>query len=471
MSFADLGRILHDRCGVHPSDKLVLGFSGGPDSLALLHALAALKQPTVAAHFDHALRPESASEARQAEQLAASCNVPFVTERGDVGVYAKKHGLSIEEAARELRYAFLFRIAAEQGAAAVAVAHHADDQAETVLMHLLRGAGAAGLRGMAFRSMPNPWSAETALVRPLLEISRQEILEYCTANNLQPLYDSSNDDAAYFRNRLRHELLPLLESYAPGFKTRLVHSADLLAADHALIETLTEHAWRRCLARRGVGFLQFDRPALSKEPLALQRGVLRRAVAELRPHTRNVDFAAIQRAVDLLQDGLSPAPRDWIAGLYLLVEDEELWIADWEADLPVAWPQASEQAIHLEIPVNIELNAEWWLQISEVQNQNYQDALTNQDKFQAWLDRDQVGEELILRRLKPGDRFQPLGMQERTLKLSDFFINEKVPRRARAAWPLLCKGQEIVWVPGYRLAHPYRLQDRSARALHVQLAR
>jgi tRNA(Ile)-lysidine synthase len=308
-------------------------------------------------------------------------------------------------------------------------------------------------------------------VRPLLSIWRNDVVDYCAANQLEVLHDPSNADTIFFRNQLRHELLPLLESYAPGFKTRLQHSAELIRADYALIETLSADAWRRCLSRRGANFLGFDRSALLAEPRALQRGLLRRALGELRPQQRDLDFDAVEHALKLIRLG-SSAPQDWTAGLYVLIEGGTFWIADWQAELPVAWPQASAQPVHIEAPTHLELNSGWRLSLDEVDAEGLQPrAKQNQDNYQAWLDFDASGDELLLRRPRRGDHFQPLGLSSGSMKLSDFFINEKLPRRARAGWPLLCKGEEIIWVPGYRLAQPVRLQAASRRALHVQLAR
>jgi len=472
MPFESLDLVLRLDCQLDSAQPLVLGFSGGPDSLALLHALYERGYRLLVAHLDHGLRPESGEDARAAEKVASSLGLPFFSERADVAAAAKGQGVSVEEAARHLRYVFLFRIAEGENAQAVAVAHNADDQVETVLMHLLRGAGSAGLRGMQPRLLPNPWSTQIPLVRPLLSIWREEILEYCEANGLQPLQDPSNLDQTYFRNRLRHALLPMLDHVAPGVKTRLHHSSELLAADHALIERLTAQAWQRCLSQKGADYLLIDRKAFLSEPLALQRGLLRFCFAELRPQNRDLDFETTQRALSAIQDGASTA-GDWCAGLYLFVEGERIWIADWAAALPFEWPQARIHAKPLEVPANLELNPPWRLQLTEVSSAKavLSQAQANRDAFQAWLDLDHTGDELTLRRRLPGDYFQPLGMARGTMKLSDFMINEKMPPRARAGWPLLCKGEEIIWIPGYRLAQPYRLLPQSRRALHVHLAR
>ncbi len=453
-------------CQANVTEPFVLGFSGGPDSLALLHALKELKVKVIVGHFDHSLRPESASEAVRAGEITQDYGFPFYTESGNVKAYADKRSMSIEEAARELRYAFLFKLAQEQGAQAVAVAHNADDQVETVLMHLLRGAGSRGLRGMGPRLLPNPWSTAIPLVRPLLNYWRSEILEYCQANGLQPLQDQSNFDTTYFRNRLRHELLPLLEQFSPGFKRRLDQTAKLMGSEADLLQSLGDAAWRACLRNMESDFIELDRASFLAQPVALQRILIHRAAQELRPELRDLEFKAVQIALEMAKRNIS-APQDWVSGLCILMEGNRFWIADWETELPVDWPQAPEHEVHVEVQGEFDLKHGWKLAIGE--DAAPVSLAANPDPFQAWLDKEQVGEELILRRRRPGDRFQPLGVDSGSQKLADFMINEKLPRRARETWPLLCKGNDIVWVPGYRLAHPYRMRTDSRRALHVRV--
>jgi tRNA(Ile)-lysidine synthase len=467
MDLHELRRILVDGCGLALDRSVVLGFSGGPDSLALLSLLRDLGVPVLAAHFDHGLRPESAADALVAGELANSLGTRFETARGEVATEARAHGLSIEEAARNLRYRYLFAVAEREAAQAVLVAHNADDQAETVLMHLLRGAGPAGLRGMQPRALPNPWSASIPLARPLLTTWRSDIEVYLQAKGLQPIIDPSNRETTFFRNKLRLEALPYLEELVPGFRTRLNQTADIIATDQALIEALVTEAWRRCLAAREAGFARFDRTAFLAEPLALQRALLRKAAGELLPTMRDLDFAAVERALDAIRNN-QPTKQEWPGGLSVLVEPADVWIAISEAKLPADWPQAPERMLSIDLPASMQLGG-WRLTASEATVDASVDAPA--DPYQAWLDLPTITGELTLRRRKEGDRFQPLGLEHGSQKLSDFFVNEKMPERARAAWPLVTKGDEIVWVPGYRLAHPYRLRADSKRALRLALVK
>lgn len=446
-----------------PDGLLVVGFSGGPDSASLLHALHGLgRWPLLAAHLDHALRPASAAEAAAARRVAAGYGIAFASRRVDVAALARQHKQSLEAAARAARYAFLFELAEQHGAHAVLSAHTADDQAETLVMHLLRGAGAQGLQGMPAYWRPNPWSDRVALVRPLLETSRAAVLAYCKAHALAVQQDPSNHDPAFFRNRVRHTLLPAMEALAPGVKTRLAHSAAVQAAENEVLQAASEAAWQRCVARCAAGFIGLQRGALAAEPLAVQRRVLQRAASVLRPHRDALTFGLIEQARAALEG--QPGEQDWFDGLVLLVEGPQLWLAERDAlrrgQLPAAWPQAPQAQLALPTPADVTLGAGWRLRL----RLQAAPAAPAADAFQAWLDAS-LAAQLVLRRPQAGDRMAlPNGRQ----KLADLFINAKLPQRARAAWPLLCAGDAVVWAPGLRLAHGYAAAPGKA-AVHAEL--
>lgn len=219
-----------------PHAAAVIGVSGGPDSLCLLDLARQISTlDIIVAHFNHKLRPEADREAEIVRQVAEQIGLPFVTDSADVQVYASENRLSLEEAARLLRYRFLFAQARIQHAGLVAVGHTADDQVETILMHFLRGAGLAGLKGMAGRACPNEFDREIPLVRPILHLWRRETESYCHEHNLHPINDPSNTDETYFRNRLRHNLIPELENYNPRFKNVLLRTAEALAGDYEVV--------------------------------------------------------------------------------------------------------------------------------------------------------------------------------------------------------------------------------------------
>ncbi len=466
-----LKRVDLSSCGLPPSALLVVGVSGGADSLCLLHVLHSAGYPVIAAHFNHKLRPEAGADAEAVRSVAKKMDVPFVTESADVKAYAAQEGLSVEEAARTLRYRFLFVEARKQKAQAVAVGHTADDQVETVLMHFIRGAGLAGLKGMTPHTILPVFEAEIPLVRPLLPLWRADTETYCRAHGLDFITDASNADQTYFRNRLRHSLIPELEKYNPRFKEALVRTAGALQGDHAALQEMLDRAWKDVFAEVGDGWFAFEKSGLAKLSPGLRRDLIRRAAEALRPDSRDFGFEALERAAAFAE---TPAGKqiDFMNGLYLFAEgltaeSGKIYLAAYEADLPFAqWPQVSEQLSVISNPC--ELGNGWVLMVEECSPETDHWSL-NTDPWSAWLDADTTGSGLQVRPRREADRFQPLGMDGRSVKLSDFFVNVKLPKRARAKWPLVCVGDEIAWLAGYRIAHLFRITEKTKRVVHLSL--
>jgi tRNA(Ile)-lysidine synthase len=253
---------LENKCLINPDQAIVLGVSGGPDSLCMLESMHQLGYRLIVAHLDHALRPSSVSEREKIEQISERKGLPFIFQREDVASFAQKNRQSLEEAARTLRYRFLLQQAEKTGAQAVAVGHTADDQVETVLMHFLRGSGLSGLRGMDFRSLPNPWSTHIPLVRPLLGIWREEILAFLKQHDLEPNLDESNQDLRFYRNRLRNELIPRLDELNPGLRERIWQTAGIISADDEALDMVVDRIWMKLNIELGAGYLSFEGESL-----------------------------------------------------------------------------------------------------------------------------------------------------------------------------------------------------------------
>jgi tRNA(Ile)-lysidine synthase len=463
-----LENVLRDQCGLDLQKPVLAGVSGGPDSLCLLDVLRAAGYQIIVAHFNHQLRPEADLEATSVSERAHSLGLPFVTDSSDVRGYAEEHGLSLEEAARTLRYRFLFATARMHAAQAVAVGHTADDQAETVLMHFLRGAGLAGLKGMEYRTVLPVFDAEIPLARPLLSLWRADTETYCREHGLRPHFDASNRDTVYLRNRLRHDLIPELEKYNPRFKEAQVRTAQALQGDYSILQEVLEAVWKEVVVESGDGWVAFDQPRLVEFSPALRRNLIRRAAESLRPDSRDFGFEALERATVFAES--SDAQRiDFVNGLYLFTESGKVYLAAYEADLPSAqWPQVSNQLSVVGDPC--ELGNGWILSVENVPLDTSRRFL-DPDNWTAWLNADLTGSSLTVRPRRAGDRFQPLGLESGSVKLSDFFVNVKLPRRARAQWPLVCVGEEIAWVPGFRLAHSFRVTLKTERTLHLEIKR
>lgn len=464
-------RALINDCGVNPDLPLVVGVSGGADSLCLVHCLKDGGFKLIVGHLDHALREISAAQVSALSQHMAELGLPFFSQRQDVGEYALKNKLGIEEAARLCRYRFLFDLAREHGAQGVVVAHHADDQVETVLMHFLRGSGLSGLSGMQPTSLLSAFDPNLPLFRPMLSVYRHEIQEYCQAHGLEVLEDESNADSTYFRNRLRHELIPQLQGYNQGFKQALTRTAETLSADRQLLDSLADEAFTRALERSGEETLIFNRETFLGLHLSLQRMVLRQAFVQLRPDARDIGFDAVERALTAVADGTSPIPL--AGGLWIFCFETSIVIAPRAYQhLHADYPQmADASGIKLKRGGKVLLNAGWYLTAEIMDARKYKtlpQALKNLP-MHAWLNPLDVEWPLEVRPTRTGERWSPLGMALKHQKLSDFFVNQKIPQSARARWPLVLSGGSIVWVAGLRIAQAWRLLGDESEILHLQL--
>ncbi len=466
-----------------PPGPIVVGVSGGADSVALLHVLLQLEGEwgirVRAAHLNHRIRGAEA-DADQAfvERLAEQWGVPLIVGSADVPALARERKLVIEEAARQARYTFLLRAARQVGARAVAVAHHADDQAETVLMHFLRGAGLAGMRGILPVSdltrlrMGAPdellRGEPVLLIRPLLEVSKADILAYCQDNSLEFRFDRSNLDQTYYRNRLRHELLPILESYNPNIRQVLQRAAAVAADDYALLAHELRKAWARVRTAEGDGWIEFDLKRWRRLHPSLQRGVLREAIRRLRQGLRNINYIHVENALGVLtrtDTGSATLPQ----GLVAVARYGRFYVADEVAPPPPPVPQLAGKPLPVPVPGRLDLPDGRWVLETQALAAAPEEARHNPDPWQAWLDLGAIGENLALRPRRPGEAFAPLGMGGRLKRLSEFMINAKVPREWRANWPLLCNESGILWVAGLRVDERAAITEATRRVLWVRL--
>ena len=443
--------------------------------MCLLAQLRKAGYPLLVGCLDHGLRSEAAVEVDLVQQVAAGLGVQFTTRVVDTKQMAKQTGLSIEAAARQLRYEFLFSEAERINAQAVAVGHTADDQAETILMHLLRGTGLSGLKGMEFRTFPTSWSTAIPLVRPLLTTWRAEIMAYCQQHHLTTFQDATNQSQDYFRNKIRLDILPYLAAYQPNIRQNLVRMANTLSADHALLHSLVEAAWQNCLVEAGPGYVALDRSKILQQPLAIQRYLLRQAMLSQRTGVQDIEFSMIEHARRHLDEALGTKTYAVGAGLQLRIEQNVAWIIRIEAPLPAGnWPAVlTGRAVELPVPGAIELQAGWVLQALP----NHADTLLAEDlteglpNYQANFDVDRLELPLLVRQRRPGDRMQPAGMDGKTVKLSDLMINLKLPARSRSHWPVVCSGDHIIWVPGCRQSYLAQPGRSTRRVIRLRLSR
>jgi tRNA(Ile)-lysidine synthase len=452
---------------ISAGDKLVVAVSGGADSVCLLHILARhrddLGVELHAAHLNHQLRSaESDADADFVFTLTKKLGIPVTIERRDVAAYRDRKGGSLEEAAREVRYKFLADVAYKVGAFKVVTGHTCDDHIETVLMHLLRGAGTTGLRGLQSRSAL-PYAEKSCrleLVRPLLEITRQETVGYCCRHRLASRSDSSNELTSFLRNRIRLELLPVLRSYNPGIDKALLRLADIAGDDITFIEEQASVVWPD-LVQKDDEALYLDLNKMLALPPALQRQVFRKAVKELRGGLKDVEADHIEAMVESLS---KPAGKTFHLpdGLTLYTEYGRLVLTPTRASVCPLPPFQGTSRIN--IPGETDLPG-WRVRADIIQQ-----SVGSDNGLTASFDLDKVGQKLVVRRRRPGDRFQPLGMNQ-TKKLQDFMVDTKIPRTWRDRVPLVSSSRHIMWVVGWRINDRFKVTKKTKRILHLQFER
>jgi tRNA(Ile)-lysidine synthase len=486
------------------SGAVVVGVSGGPDSVCLLYLLKSLCGPEGpyprislhVAHLDHGLRGDAGrADAAFVVDLAARWGLPCTLGRADIPALAQRTHRSLEDAARQARYAFLRQVAAKvgagarapngsenaeaqlrqapapSGAARIAVAHHADDQVETLVMHWLRGSGLAGLAGMR--------ALEGDIIRPLLRIRRAEILRCCQQHQLAYREDVSNQDRRFLRNRIRHDLLPVLEQYNPNLRETLLRSADALAEDEAYIQSQVDACWPEVMVSEAGVRLEGDVAAYRRLPRALRRHVLLRAGLRASGGETHLKHRHVAAGDALLLRAAGSGALDLPGGLRLQrVYDRFI----------VGYPSEAEQEsrkssllarcqtpMPLAVPGEARLPRSRWLvraHVLEGQSSpppGYEHGNVKGRWGYMDLDAVEARQPLHVRTRQAGDRFRALGMRTEK-KLQDVLVDAKIPRAERDTLPLVCGADNtILWVAGYQVADQVKLTPTTRRVLALEL--
>ncbi len=473
-----------------PGALVVVAVSGGPDSLCLLHALAQLRDDLGVAlhvaHLDHMIRgAESADEAVFVAGLAREWGLPYTIEATDIPALAHAQRANLHAMARSARYSFLGRVASSTGAHAVAVAHHAGDQAETVLLHLLRGAGPEGLSGMRPVTPWQEWAQDketrrqgdsdqppvplspgllvsASLIRPLLATPRESIERYCAEHSLHPRRDPSNFDLGATRNRIRHDLLPRLIEYNPHIIAALGRTADICAEEHAFVLTALDQVWPQ-LARERPGAIDVDGPAWRALPIALQRAAIRRAHAHVLPGDVTLGLEHVERVRALIERG--------VGGRMVLPGDVALavgYASSWAIGVAPApaGPQLPADELALPRQGRLALGAGWAIEVTSVPPPAPRPA----DAWEVYLDGVAIEWPLVARRRRPGDRLRPAGGRG-SRRLQDLFVDARVPQALRDAWPIVVTPAAIIWVAGMRAAAGYLATPESQNIVKIRIVR
>jgi tRNA(Ile)-lysidine synthase len=439
-------------------DQVVVAVSGGADSVALLDLLLNLEEfrlQVVVAHLNHQLRGREADDDEAfVVKLAADYGVPVVTRRIDVRELARRQRLSLEEAGRVARYGFFDEVAATHGARCVALAHHADDQAETVLLRLLRGAGGSGLAAML------PRSADGRYVRPMLRVTRQEIERYLGERNLTYRTDSSNRDTRFLRNRVRHELLPLLAGYNPNIAARLAGTAEALAADEALLSEVVTGAFAR-YGTMDDGAIHLRVEGVVVEPRGLRLRLYRHALLLLSGDLARIGTTHLQSIDQLVRSSVPAATLHLPGGTRVARSYGELifFVTDSGRGETKTWEMKVEGPGRYHLP---------YAAVLVVEQAPLPVDFHDVKPTMAYFDAEQAHFPWLVRNYRPGDRFTPLGMTGRK-KLKDLFIDEKIPRDQRLRIPLVFSASRLIWVAGVRQATEASLKPQTTIVIKAEI--
>ncbi len=461
---------------LNPGDRVVVAVSGGPDSVCLLSVLQACAEEFSitlhVAHLNHMFRgAESAREALFVEKLAKKLGISATIEQFEVSAYCRERGLSAQAGARDVRYRFLHQVADKVGASRIATGHTATDQAETFLMRLLRGAGVSGLSAIR--------PVRQNVVRPLIDVTREEVLNYLRTTGLEYVSDPSNSKPVYTRNKIRLEILPIFKQFNPRIVETLASEAALLRDE--------EDAAESCLSiiAEGVMIQEGDIVSLKREdfnalPRAFKRRILRRAVALLGVRSSDLSSVQINDAIAFMAAAQTGRVMHLPYGL-LIEREYSKFVIRLQASAETysytimvpgitAIPELGlevETSIH---EANEEGNPHSYKPVVTGEGEVFEASLPANKFWKAQFDYDKIGSRLTIRNRRSGDWFCPSGMGGKSKKLQDFFVDEKIPGQRRNRIPILLSGENIVWVVGMRTDNRFlpRENTKSIVGVHVR---
>lgn len=466
--------------------KVIVAVSGGADSLCLLHLLNRLcgqgkRYPGVnlhAAHLNHKLRGEASDrDAAIVGSIVESWGLACTLGEIDVAALARAERRSLEEAGRSARYRFLREVAQGQP---IAVAHHADDQVESLLLHFLRGSGLTGMVGMLPR--------QHDIIRPLLEVRHAQTVAYCQEHAIEPLEDLSNVDPRFLRNRIRHELLPLLESINPGFHSTLLRNADVIRVDVEWLEAQVDACWPAVVVSEHDDAIKLSIEALLAQPLSLQRHLLRRVTARLCEGQSPLESRHYMLIEQLLgyhdrQERTLHLPHQLrVVRSFYEVTFERLHDCT-ATDAEATWNLQNAEVVQFPVPGRTRVPGTPWIATAEPVPAELmvevREALRIEDWSEVWrllpstrhvvyVDADIAGSILEVRTRRPGDRMQPLGMQHEK-KLQDIFVDKHVARTDRGSIPIFFSASHCIWLAGVCLDERARLTSKTQQAVRLAI--
>ena len=455
-----------------PKDSVVIGVSGGPDSVALLHILfliaPRLSLKLGVAHLNHSLRHNDSDKDEQfVEVLAKKYDLPCYTHKKDVRNFQIENKLSLEQAARGVRYAFLNDIANAMQYNKIAVGHHSDDNAELILMNLFRGSGTQGLSGI-------PPVRDQKIIRPLIELSRTEIIDFLSQNKLEYVSDVSNTDTKYLRNRVRHELIPLLKTtYNPKISETLNRLSSIIRSEEEWIDDVVRPFYEKSVLDVRENCIVLSVSKLNRYHPALKRRIIRMTIENIKGDLRRIRFVNINSVIGLLEKKSVYGKLDLPDRIRIQKDQDTLFMVKGKHMLREVGKKYSHsnpftfeyQIEKLESVFIREIGAH--IKFTEIPMKKVPDyRYTGQHT--SFFDKDTLSFPMVIRNFQPGDAFKPLGAGGRQ-KLKKFFIDKKVPRNERIKCPILLSRGKIIWVVGHRIDDSVKVMPSTRNILKVEL--
>ncbi|TYQ15002.1 UNVERIFIED_CONTAM: tRNA(Ile)-lysidine synthase [Acetivibrio alkalicellulosi] len=450
---------------INVGEKLIVGLSGGPDSVCLIHILKVLKDclsiKIFAVHINHMLRGiESEEDEKYVKILCEKLNIPLKIEHINLNKIAKDNKLSIEEAGREERYKIFNAFSQKIGADKIAVAHNKNDQAETVLMNIIRGTGLYGLKGMDAR--------RDNIIRPLLDIERSEIENYCNEHKLMPQIDSTNLKNIYTRNRIRLDLIPYINEMFDGdIVQKIIKMSDIVRCENVFIEDHVEKLYEQVLVESKDSEIILDLETIKTGHVALRRRVLRKSINQVAGSLKGIENKHIEDIIDLVEHGGVGAMIHLPNKIRIKKSYKTIKIYLYKK--PHQIPRYNKK---VNIPGDTVIEEDGILLRAEVIDNTGIDNYKNNKNSSSlqYFDYESLIEGINIRKRDNGDKFKPLNSNG-TKKLKEYFIDNKIPQEIRDTIPLISKGNEIVWIIGYRINDKYKVTENTKKVLKLQVLR
>jgi tRNA(Ile)-lysidine synthase len=460
-------------------EMVLIGVSGGSDSVFLLHLLNHLKEKYQlslhVAHLNHGFRKEAEKEAKFVKGMAESLGIPSTLKTIDVPSYAKKRKLSKQEAAREVRYSFLKDVANKISADKIALGHTADDQAETFLMRMIRGSGARGMGGI------NPYfqftdfgelsravhSSLVTVIRPLIETGRKEIMDYLKKKGIPFIEDPSNISKVYLRNRIRNELIPYIEKrYNPQIKEIFVHSAQILREEDSFLENYSKRILPEFVTLREKGRAEISLNPFLNLDKAIQRRIIRIIIEGLKGVLKGFSMKHINEVLESIATGQTGRKINLPKGVVIQRDYNLLTFFLKNARRKTQDSRLKTYNVNIRGVTKIpELGLTLHAEIKESHSD------LGDGRIKAAFDLEKINDNIMIRGRKEGDYFLPFGMGGKSKKLKTYFIDEKIRRDERERIPLLVSGDNILWVIGHRQDDRYKVSEGTKKALLIKAER